>query len=425
MEMVWDLCRVNFTSPDASDRELGTMTDAASMRCLSCSWAVGHSVLVALWVAYLGVYHDFDILLLRAVPQVRSNEPDEYVRQDAVVWVRGDTVTSCPGIARSNLATRMEAAASTSRSQHKSLLFVADGYAPSEMITPGSLLGALTACHVIASSASGHDTTERVSVALPAWSKGDLAHVQNETIASADERYAMVGGCVRQFLERPLLTWRDAPDSVASTEQVYIHDTHDYVHYVLAAHRCAVVDVKRALRRLTTSLSTAYLTEMLEWTATSSNESLYELLFDATIRKRAVDGALQLSTGDASRTLAVTGKVVAHGESTGACLHYLTTDLEDATHWLPHRAVSFGAVDAVVVQDRCVYDLKTTVATDMPSIDSASLQTVHAAVVANPNVAEYDHVYVFVTPAGRAWQRSMDNRASQLPGLCVWCAPVL
>ncbi|KDO16641.1 hypothetical protein SPRG_17863 [Saprolegnia parasitica CBS 223.65] len=141
MKMAWDLLRVNFTLYENGDGGAFAALQVAASNAAGnaagittspamppVSWlpllvtgspGVGKSVLLVLFCAYLGVYHDFNLLLLRAVKSQATVSTDAVARTDAVLWFRGGHVTKYPCFDRQNLSDLMETFRAESRVHRK------------------------------------------------------------------------------------------------------------------------------------------------------------------------------------------------------------------------------------------------------------------------------------------------------------------
>ncbi|EQC35508.1 hypothetical protein SDRG_07216 [Saprolegnia diclina VS20] len=140
--MAWDLLRVNFTLPDADDSavlaalqarlrpyriEEGSAphdpSDALWLPLLlTGSPGIGKSVLLILFCAYLGVYHDVNILLVRRVKNIDWDTPDGATLGDAVFWFRGGHVTKYPDFNRDNFSHLLDAFKSETHAKGKTHL---------------------------------------------------------------------------------------------------------------------------------------------------------------------------------------------------------------------------------------------------------------------------------------------------------------
>ena len=194
MKMAWDLLRVNFTLPKNGDGGAFAALQGASKKgnvmgvstppaMRPVSWlpllvtgspGIGKSVLLVLFCAYLGVYHDFNILLLRAVTTADAEGGDGGVAgTDAVLWFRGGHFTQYPDFDRRNLSNLRRIFREESRADGKKHIFVGDGYHESDIRHSCPVV---RLCNIISSSAQYRikDDDTRMPLIVPAWSKDAL-----------------------------------------------------------------------------------------------------------------------------------------------------------------------------------------------------------------------------------------------------------
>ncbi|KDO22399.1 hypothetical protein SPRG_11351 [Saprolegnia parasitica CBS 223.65] len=405
MKMAWDLLRVNFTLPKNGD---------------GGAFAALQSVLLVLFCVYLGVYHDFNLLLLRAVKSQATVSTDAVARTDAVLWFRGGHVTKYPCFDRQNLSDLMETFRAESRVHRKKYLLVGDGYLESDIRHSCAVIDV---CHIISSSAQYRikDDDPRVPLIVPAWSKDALCAAlaaNDEILPTLEERYAHSGGSLRAVLD--------------DDARMYIQDIYQHEHYMHVKHCRQIVDARVDQRFWTPKTSVDDFEEMLGWVETTANASLHQSLFEAFLHKLAYDGILELvlTRCDISTTetldLAILPQTVGQQPprddttddvvSKQSCMAFLWTGLADEMYWTPDHVV-FPGVDAILVQGQCICYLHMTV-TPVHSLQWDTITEVLQAVQSNARLAGFEHKYVIVAPPSTAWVQHV----APISGLRVYLA---
>ncbi|EQC35512.1 hypothetical protein SDRG_07220 [Saprolegnia diclina VS20] len=443
MKMAWDLLRVNFTLPDADDSAVLAALQARLRPChieevsappdsspgalrlpllLTGSPGIGKSVLLILFCAYLGVYHDVNILLVRSVKDVDLDTPDGAALGDAVFCFRGGHVTKYPGFNGKDFCDLFDAFKSETHAKGRTLLVVADGYLESRFQSQDALTKAVASSNILSASAQYRikDDGKRVPLTLPAWSKDalcDVCAIYEGALSTVEERYAFSGGSLRSFLLSPR-SQDLSPSALADEDEIrrmYIQDIGHYACYLYQG-RC-VLDTGPAQRHWLAMERIWAVADALQWVETTTYTALYKSLYKAMIHKLAFDGVLQLELSGEATPLVVTARFEAAlaNASKVDYMSCLGTGWIDKTYWAPNYYVLLPGIDAICVQDKCVHYLQMSV-TPVRQLPWDAIHEVHEVLSSNPHLAGFDHVYVIVTPPALV---VADWTPSQIDGLRV------